>query len=104
MTSKFYGFLGLCAKAGKVQSGAFAAEKAIKQSDAKLVIVADDASANTKSDYTKLCNGYGATLVIYGDKASLGRAIGKDERVALVITDEKMAEALVEKMKENSEE
>ncbi len=43
-------------KAGKVASGEFSTEKAVKTGKARLVIVADEASANTKkiSEYVSV--------------------------------------------------
>ena len=102
--NKFYGFLGICAKAGTVASGAFAVEKAIKSGKATLVIVAEDASENATEDYKKLCNGYDVKLMIIGSRQLLGKSIGKDERVAIAITDDKMSETLIEKAKELSED
>ena len=40
--------VGLAAKAGKVVSGEFATEKAVKTQKAFLVIIAQDASENTR--------------------------------------------------------
>ena len=45
---KVLGSLGLAMKAGDVVSGEFMTEKAIREGIAKLVIVAEDASGNTK--------------------------------------------------------
>ena len=49
--------IGLAARAGKIGSGEFAVEKAVKGRKACLVIIAEDASANTKkkvSEYVRL--------------------------------------------------
>lgn len=46
--SKVLSMLGLAAKAGKVASGEFSTEKEVKSGNACLVIVAEDASDNTK--------------------------------------------------------
>lgn len=40
--------IGLAQKAGKVASGEFSTEKAVKEHKAYMVIVADDSSDNTK--------------------------------------------------------
>ena len=40
--------LGMAAKAGKIESGEFSTEKAVKGGRGRLVIVAEDASDNTK--------------------------------------------------------
>ena len=59
--SKVLSMLGLAAKAGKVASGEFSTEKEVKSGNACLVIVAEDASDNTKklfrnSAYGNLCD------------------------------------------------
>ena len=43
--------VGLAAKAGKVVSGEFATEKAVKTQKAFLVIIAQDASENTRKKF-----------------------------------------------------
>ena len=52
MQSKIFSSLGLATKAGKTQSGEFSTEKAVKSFRAFLVIVAEDASDNTKKMFT----------------------------------------------------
>ncbi len=47
--------LGMAAKAGKVASGEFMAENAVKSGEAALVIVAEDASDNTKKKFSNMC-------------------------------------------------
>lgn len=94
----FCGMLGICAKAGAVASGAFAAEKAIKTGAARLVILAGDASENTRSDYEKLCSSRNVPFVQYADKETLGVAVGKGERTVIAITDAGLADSLLKKM------
>ena len=48
MNDKVISLLGLAERAGKIASGEFAAEKAVKTGKARLIIVAEDASDNTK--------------------------------------------------------
>ena len=45
---RFHQLLGLAAKAGAVVSGEFAVEQSIRKKETFLVIVAEDASDNTK--------------------------------------------------------
>ena len=45
--------LGIAAKSGSVVSGEFSTEKAVKEGRAYLVIVAGDASENTKKNRLK---------------------------------------------------
>ena len=50
--------LGLAAKAGKIVSGEFSTEKAIKSGKAFLVIVSEEASENTKKIFRDKCSFY----------------------------------------------
>ena len=54
--SKVLSMLGLAAKAGKVASGEFSTEKEVKSGNACLVIVAEDASDNTKKMFRNMCS------------------------------------------------
>lgn len=91
-------FLGLCARGRHVQSGAFSVEKNVKRHRAALVVVAEDASENTKKDFRDMCSYYHTDLRIYGSKISIGHAIGQEMRAVVCVTDRKMAEALCQKI------
>ncbi len=86
--------LGLATKAGSVVSGEFSTEKAVKSSKAFLVIVADDASDNTKKMFTNMCTYYNVPIYFYSDKEALGHAIGKEKRASLAITNEGFKKSL----------
>ena len=47
--------LSIAKKAGKVASGEFMTENAVKSGGAALVIVAEDASDNTKKKFKNMC-------------------------------------------------
>ena len=53
---KVLSMLGLSAKAGNVASGEFSTEKEVKEGKAHLVIVAGDASDNTKKHFRDICS------------------------------------------------
>ena len=86
-SNKVYSLLGLCVKAGKLKSGEFATLEAIRAGTAKLVIVSCDASDNTTKQFRDKCKYYKVPIAFFGDKESLGHAIGKDVRTSLAITD-----------------
>ncbi len=86
--------LGLCMRAGKVKSGEFATLEAIRKGTAQLVIVSEDASDNTRKQFSDKCKYYKIPMVFFGDKESLGHAIGKDVRTSLAITDKGLSESL----------
>lgn len=92
---KILSYIGLCAKAGRIASGEFSTEKALKEGSANLVIVAEDASDNTKKNFSDACTYRGIRLLIKFDKNSLGHAIGKEMRASLAIKDEGFAAAII---------
>ena len=87
-SDKFLQMIGLATKAGKTMSGEFSTEKAIQERKAKLVVVAEDASANTKKLFQNKCEFYKIPFMVYGDKVTLGRVTGHDTRASLAVTDE----------------
>lgn len=92
--NKVLSMLGLCMKAGKVKSGEFATTEAVKAGKAWLVMVAADASNNTKKEFTNMCTYYEVPCWEYGSKAELGRAIGKEERSSIAVCDEGFSKTL----------
>ncbi len=84
MTDRLYNAIGLCMKAGKAKSGAFAAENAIKSGKAKLVLLEEGASEATKTHYEQLCAAHGVPLQTV---ETVGRAIGKEARIVMAVTD-----------------
>ena len=65
---KILSMLGLAEKAGKLASGEFSTEKAVKSHQACLVVVAEDASDNTKKMFTNMCEFYEVPIYFYGTK------------------------------------
>ena len=63
--------IGLAQKAGKVASGEFATEKAVKTKKASVVVVASDASDNTKKMFSDMCKYYNVPIYFYSDKEQL---------------------------------
>lgn len=92
--SKFYSLLGLCKKAGKVVGGEVAVENAIRQKTTELLILAGDASGNTKKKFNNSAAYYEISLIEMGDKVSLGSAVGDEFRAVLGVTDKGFAKKL----------
>ena len=90
--------IGLAMKAGKLVSGEYMTEKTVKTGKAYLVIIAEDASANTKKDFSDSCSYYQVPIVIYGTKEDSGHAMGKQIRASLAITDEGFAKEIMKKV------
>ena len=60
--------ISLATKAGKTKSGEFMTEKEVKEGRAHLVIVADDASDNTKKKFQNMCDFYKVPIYFFEDK------------------------------------
>ena len=94
MKDKVLSLLGLCTKAGRIASGEFMTETSVKNGSALLVIVATDASLNTKKEFKDMCSFYNVDYVEYGTKESLGSAMGKEYRASLSVNDEGFYKAI----------
>lgn len=95
--------LGLAMRAGKLISGDEIVLKAVRKGEARLVIVAGDASDNTKKKFRDKCSTYGVRLEEMFDRIQLGNAIGKSERVVLAVTDAKFGQMIAGHLSQNSE-
>lgn len=92
--SKTLSYLGLAMRAGKIVTGDEAVIKAVRSSEARLVVLAGDASDNTQKKFRDKCGTYDIPLVIAFHRDELGASIGKDQRVVLAVTDKGFAEMI----------
>ena len=94
MTNKVLSLLGIAQRGRNLVSGEFATEKAIKEGKARLVIVAMDASDNTKKHFRDMCSYRGIPMVELRTKEDVGHAIGKQMRASAAVTDAGLAKAI----------
>ena len=87
--------ISLATKAGKTASGEFSTEQSVKSFRAELVIVATDASDNTKKKFQNMCEFYEVPIYFYGDKDTLGHAMGKEFRASLAVNDAGFAKGIM---------
>ena len=102
MRDKVLSLVGLATKAGRLASGEFMTERAVKSGAAALVIVASDASENTKNMFRNMCEFYKVPIYFYADKDTLGHAMGKEFRASLAILDEGFAKGIQKQMERNT--
>lgn len=95
---KVLSLIGLATKAGKLVSGEFATEKAVKSQTAVLVLIAKDASDNTKKKFSDMCSFYEVPIYLYSCKEDLGKAMGKEIRASLALLDDGFAKALIKQL------
>lgn len=95
---KVLSLIGLATKAGKTVSGEFCTEKEVKSGRARLVIVAGDASDNTKKRFQNMCEFYRVPIRFYDNKDGLGHAMGKEFRASMALLDEGFAGSVLKQL------
>lgn len=96
MVERIYSFLGLATKAGKLLSGEDTCERMLKLGKVYLVIVAEDASDNTRKKFENMCDYRKVDIMYFGKKEMLGKFTGKKTRSVIAITDRGFAGRLKE--------
>lgn len=91
MNKKIISMLSICQKAGKIVSGEFAVEKSLQDGSSYLVIIANDASNNTKKKFENKSFFYKVDCLKFSDKQELSASIGKLNRSVFSIIDEGFA-------------
>jgi len=92
---KFLSMLGIGKKAGLIVSGEMSCIQSIKERKSKLLIIALDASNNTKKKFYSLCKKEKVKFIEIGLKEELGIAIGKGLTSVISVNDEAFSKALV---------
>lgn len=87
MENRIYQMIALCQKARKLVAGEFACKKAVLEKEALLVIVATDASKNTKKLFNDKTSYRNIECVEWGTKENLGSTLGKEPRAVIAIVD-----------------
>ena len=98
--NKIYSLLGIAMRGRNLVSGEFQTLDAIKKGSAVLVIIAEDASDNTRKLFSDKSSYYAVPVIMYGTKESLGRAIGKEPRSSLGVCDAGLADAIIKQLEE----
>jgi len=98
---KILQLLGLATRARKVVTGEELVIKEIQKGNAKLVILASDASQNSRKKIQDKCTHYNVEFHSFSDRYELGHAIGKEKRVVIAITDQGFAKKLSSLLNEN---
>lgn len=103
MKNKVFSNLGLAMRAGKLVTGDESVLEAVRSGEAKLVVVAEDASDNTRKKIADKCSYYEVPLFVYGSRNELGGSIGKPERVVMAVTDAGFAKLIGDRLHPSAE-
>ncbi len=91
---KLLSYLGLAMRAGKLITGEETVLKAVRSAQAALVVIAGDASDNTKKKFSDKCGYYNVPFAIVETREDLGKSIGKMDRVVIAVTDQGFAKMI----------
>ena len=99
--------IGMATRAGRTVSGMDAVVGALRVGIVFLVIVAEDASEKTKENVSFTAKNEDVPVFSFSERFTLGKFLGKEERVVCGITDEgfsnKLQQMLVELNKKKTD-
>ena len=102
--NKVYGLLSIAAKAGRIVTGSDTALDEVKKKRARLVILSEDASANTKKLFQDKASYREIPTAVYGSSEELGKAVGKLPRVVLAVLDQGFSESILKAIRESGKQ
>lgn len=100
MQNKIMSLLGLAMRGRNLVSGEFQTIDAIQNGKARLVLVAQDASENTKKLFANKAKFYGVAAYEFGTKEELGKAIGKAYRSSLAVCEKGLADTIMRQLED----
>lgn len=99
MNPKVATMIGFAKRSGNLANGFTAVSIHLKKRKAKLVIVSEDISEDSKRKIVNLCKAAGTTYYAHGTRDEIGRAIGRDESTVIAILDKKFAKIVEENLR-----
>ena len=94
MQNKFCTMMGFAQKSGNLFSGENTVELYMPRKKISLVIIAEDASDNTKDKFIQLATRFQVPYIVWGDREMLSHAIGKYNRAVYGISNKKFSREL----------
>ncbi len=104
MANDFLNLLGLAKRAGRVTTGEDMCKKAVQKGIARLIIIADDASDNTKKSITNSCKYYNVRYITAADKSEIGKFTGALSRAVVSVNDDNFVRAILDRLEKSKGE
>ena len=101
-TNRIQSLVGLARKAGKVNLGQQAVEAAIKKKQAKLIVLAEDSSQNTKEQFQTLAKNTKIEIFEIGIKSEWGKLFGRETVAVLAVMHYSFARAIKGEIDKNN--
>jgi ribosomal protein L7Ae-like RNA K-turn-binding protein len=90
--------IGFAKRSGNLANGFTAVTINIKKRKAKLVMLSEDLSADSRRKITNLCQSTNTPIYTHGTRDEIGRAIGREESTVIAILDKKFAKIVEEQL------
>lgn len=102
MNNKFLQFLGIIKKSGNLTEGYNKCEEIIKVGKAKLIILSDDVSDNTRNKFENYSIRYEIPIIKNGFLSEdLGKILGREKVKVVCVIDYKMSCKLISMLNQN---
>lgn len=102
MNNKFLQFLGIIKKSGNLTEGYNKCEEIIKVGKAKLIILSDDVSDNTRNKFENYSIRYEVPIIKNGFLSEdLGKILGREKVKLVCVIDYKMSCKLISMLDKN---
>jgi ribosomal protein L7Ae-like RNA K-turn-binding protein len=102
MDRKIASFISISMRAGKLTTGEAGCESALRGGEAKLILIAEDASDNTKKKRVHKSFYYKSPAYIYGLKDDLSHMCGTKNRAVFAVTDGGLAAGIEKQLKQSN--
>ena len=103
MNNKFFQFLGLTKKAGKVIEGYNMCEEALSHRRGTLIILSEESSTNTKEKFQRFSVKNNIPIIEGVPNEVLGKCLGRAEINVICVNDKKMSDKLLSLWNEDHE-
>ncbi len=97
---RVYKLLGLAYRAGKVIWGYNAVMTALANNELLFLLLAVDSSTRLKAKFSAVCRRKTVQPTIFGDKITIGRALGKPPCAVVGIIDKNFARIIEQRVRE----
>ena len=98
---RLQGFLGLCGRAGEITLGQDACVQAVRNKTAALLLMDEGSAPTTRKRFSDSCASHHVPLYSV-PPGLIARALGKDGRMTVAIKRGRMAQKLLEYLREDS--
>lgn len=99
MNPKVATMIGFAKRSGNLANGFTAVSINMKKRKARLVMLAEDMSADSRRKITNLCQSTNTPFYTHGTRDEIGHAIGREESTVIAILDKKFAKIVEDQLR-----